>query len=157
MRSRYLVMSMAVALLLFITLVVSDTFQRYPYPWLYIFLLDLHVQLARLGLAAAALMGGVALYTGLIRKGDVTPLFRSAAYTVFATVLLSALMGAVMLTQNGRPREDAHLFYGAAGVLALPFFIFVETTAKKRPAMGVYVWGFALVIGFLLRAMMTGA
>jgi hypothetical protein len=41
-------------------------------------------------------------------------------------------------------------------VLTLPFFIFVETTAKKRPAMGSYIWGFALLVGVVLRSIATG-
>jgi hypothetical protein len=50
-----------------------------------------------------------------------------------------------------------HLIYGLAAVLALPFFIFVEVTAKKRPAMGSYIWGFAILAGVLIRSIMTGA
>ena len=42
-------------------------------------------------------------------------------------------------------------------VLALPFFIFVEVTAKKRPAMGSYMWGFAVLAGILIRGILTGS
>lgn len=150
------IIGMAFGLLLFIALVVSDTFQRYPRPWFYIVLLELHTQLARLGLVAAVLMAVSAVFIGIIRKGDVTAWFRSVAYLVFSTVLLSGLSGLVMMAQGGRPRTDGHLVYGTASVLILPFFIFVETTARKRPAMGVYIWGFALLVGGIIRSIMTG-
>jgi hypothetical protein len=42
-------------------------------------------------------------------------------------------------------------------LLSLPFFIFVETTAKKRPAMGSYIWAFTLMIAIFVRSIMTGA
>lgn len=156
-RQRRYVIGGVLALLIFLALVVLDTFRRFPQPWLYIFLFDLHYQLARLGLAVALLMAGIGVYIGIIRKGDVTPLFRSATYIVFGAMLLQALIGVVMYAQGGRPREDVHLIYGMASVLVLPFFIFVEVTAKKRPAMGSYIWGFALLAGVLLRSIVTGS
>jgi hypothetical protein len=58
---------------------------------------------------------------------------------------------------NGRPYEEVHLVYGVGAVLALPFFIFVEVTAKKRPSMGSYMWGFALLAGIIIRTISTGA
>ena len=148
---------MALGLLAFLALVVVDTLRRYPSPWLFIFLHDLHFQLSRAGLIVATLMMVIGIYIGIVRKRDVTPLFRSATYFIVATMLLESLIGLVMLTQNAHPREDVHFIYGMAAVLALPFFIFVETTAQKRPAMGSYIWGFALLAGVIVRSMMTGA
>ena len=156
-RNRYVVNALIAALLLFITLVIFDTAQRYPQVWPYIILRDLHYQLSRLGLIAAAVMAGIGVYVGIIRKGDVTPLFRYATYIIFATMLIQSLIGLAMYALQGRPAQDVHLIYGMASVLALPFFIFVETTAKKRPAMGSYIWGFGLLAGILLRSIMTGS
>jgi hypothetical protein len=156
-RSRWLIFGGVAALLGFITLVVFDTIRRVPQVWLYIVLLDLHFQLSRLGLTVAGIMVALAVYIGIIRKGDVTPLFRSATYLVLGTIILEALIGLLMVSQGGRPGQDVHFIYGMASVLALPFFIFVEVTAKKRPAMGSYIWGFGLLAGILLRSIMTGA
>jgi heme A synthase len=108
-------------------------------------------------LATAGVMVSIAVYIGIIRKGDVTPLFRSATYVVLGTIILEALVGLLMVSQGGRPAQDVHFIYGMASVLALPFFIFVEVTAKKRPAMGSYIWGFGLLAGILLRSIMTGS
>ena len=156
-RGRRLIISGVAALMVFIALVAFVTARRFPQPWLYIFLLDLHFQLSRLGLVAAVVMVSMAVYIGIIRKGDVTPLFRSATWLVLGTIILEALVGLLMVSQGGRPGQDVHFIYGMASVLALPFFIFVEVTAKKRPAMGSYIWGFGLLAGILLRSIMTGS
>ena len=148
---------MLLALFLFIALVIGDTFRRYPSPWLFIFLEDLHFQLSRLGLALAGVMAALAVYIGIMRKGDVTPLFRSATYVIVFSMVLQSLIGLAMLTQQAHPREDVHFIYGMASILALPFFIFVEKTAQKRPAMGSYIWGFTLLFGVIIRSIMTGA
>ncbi len=153
---RRLVLLLVLGLVAFLALVIYDTSQRFPQVWLYIVLLDLHFQLSRLGLAAAGVMAALGVYVGIIRKGDVTPLYRSATYVVFGTIILQAILGLVMYSQGGRPMQDVHLIYGMASVLALPFFIFVEVTAKKRPAMGSYIWGFSLLAGVILRSIMTG-
>jgi predicted neutral ceramidase superfamily lipid hydrolase len=142
----------------FITLVIWNTFQSVPMIWPYLILHDLHYHLARFTLALAGVMAGVAVYIGIVRKADVTPLFRRATYIIFGTMLIESLIGLAMyLFFNARPSQDVHLIYGMGTVLSLPFFIFVETTARKRPAMGSYIWGFTLLAGIILRSISTGA
>jgi hypothetical protein len=99
----------------------------------------------------------IGIYIGLIRHGDVTRWYRRSTYAIAGLMLFEALIGAVMYFAIGvRPGEDVHLIYGMGAFLALPFFIFVEVTAKKRPAMGSYIWGFAVLAGILVRNFMTG-
>lgn len=125
---------------------------------LYLFLQPIHYWVSRAGLATAIIMALLGVYIGIIRKGDVTPWFRRATYTVASAMAVQALIGAVMYFIIGvRPYEEVHLIYGLAAMLALPFFIFVEVTARKRPAMGSYIWGFAILAGVLIRSIMTGA
>src|SRR5690606_38893600 len=94
---------------------------------------------------------------GIVRKGDVTPWFRRGTFVVVGTMLIQALIGAVMMFGMGiEPGAPEHVIYGVGTVLALPFFIFVETTAKKRPAMGSYIWGFTLLLGVIVRSISTG-
>lgn len=123
---------------------------------LYPLLRDLHFYISRAGFAIALVMLVIAVYIGLIRHGDVTRVFRRATYAVFGLMLLEALIGLTMYLIGGRPGQDVHLIYGLGTVLSIPFFIFVETTAKKRPAMGSYIWAFALLAGILIRSMATG-
>jgi hypothetical protein len=125
---------------------------------LYLFLEGAHYWLSRVGLAAAVIMFAVGLYIGVMRKRDVTRWYRLTTYTIAGGMLLEAVIGLLLFLVIGtRPAEDVHFIYGLGAVLALPFFIFVERTAKKRPAMGSYIWGFAVLAGILVRGISTGA
>ncbi len=118
----------------------------------------LHYWLSRASLLMALLMLGAAVYIGLVRHGDVTPLFRRATYTIVGFMFIEALIGLAMYALIGaRPYDEVHLIYGMGAVLSLPFFIYVETTARKRPAMGSYIWGFAILTAIIVRLYMTGA
>ena len=119
---------------------------------------ETHFHLSRFGLAIAGVMFALALYIGNRRKGDVTPYFRRGVYVIVGTMLLEALIGLAMYMFIGaRPHDEVHLIYGMATVLALPFFIFVEVTAEKRPAIASYAWGFAILAGVIIRSIGTGA
>ncbi len=118
---------------------------------------EAHFWISRAALIIGLIMLVISIYIGLIRHGDVTRAFRTGVYAVTALMVVESALGLAMYAVGGRPYEDVHLIYGAGAVLALPFFIFVETTAKKRPAMGSYIWGFGLMAAIILRAIMTGA
>lgn len=122
----------------------------------YAFMADMHYWLSRGGLAVAAMMLAVAVYIGLIRHGDVTSWFRGITYTIVAFMVLQGALGGIMWLMGGRPGEEVHLIYGYGVVLSLPFFIFVEVTAKKRPAMGSYIWGFTMLAAIIVRTITTG-
>ena len=124
---------------------------------LYPVLRDWHYWLSRIGIIVGLVMLGIAIYIGLIRHGDVTRWFRRGVYAMVAFMVVESLIGLLMYAQGGRPHEEVHLIYGMGAVLALPFFIFVETTAKKRPAMGSYIWGFGIMTAIIVRTIMTGA
>lgn len=123
---------------------------------LYPLFTTIHYWISRVGLLVAVLMFALGLFIGLVRHGDVTHWYRRAVYTIAGVMLAQSLLGLAMYLIGGRPYEDVHLIYGLGAVLALPFFIFVEVTAKKRPAMGSYMWGFAVLAGILIRSIMTG-
>lgn len=147
-----------VALILgFIGLVLVYTFTFYEPLSPYIILRTLHNHLGRFTLVIAVGMFLIGAYIGLLRHADVTPYFRRGTYVIFGTMLFQAAGGALLyFGLNVRPADEVHLIYGAGTVLALPFFIYVETTAPKRPAMGSYLWGFALLAGIIIRCLQTG-
>jgi hypothetical protein len=124
---------------------------------IYPLILTLHYWLSRIGIAVGVVMLVIAIYIGLIRHGDVTKWFRRGTYAVVAFIGVEFLLGGLMFLMGGRPGEDVHVIYGFGALLALPFFIFVEVTAKKRPAMGSYIWAFLLMVAIFLRSIMTGA
>ncbi|MCK6577336.1 MAG: hypothetical protein L6Q98_04445 [Anaerolineae bacterium] len=124
---------------------------------LYPLLKEMHFILSRAGLILGLAMFVIAVIIGLIRHRDVTLWFRRGVYGMTGFVALEALLGLILYAAGGRPFEEVHLIYGLGALLSLPFFIFVETTATKRPAMGSYIWGFALLAAIFLRSIMTGA
>ncbi len=145
------------ATVLFVLVAFLDSFRQYGQPPLYTILVVIHWHLSRYAFAVAPLMLAIAVYTGIIRKGDVTPWFRRGVYVITGTMVFQALLGVVMMFgMGGQPLDSVHLIYGAGAALALPFFVYVETTTSKRPAMGSYIWGFLLMIGILFRAISTG-
>ncbi|MCY3936540.1 MAG: hypothetical protein OXG09_11220 [Chloroflexi bacterium] len=124
---------------------------------LYAVLRAVHRELGRLLLGLALVMALVGGYIGLLHRGDVRPWYRRLTYAIILWVASQGLLGALLWFLGGRPGEDVHIIYGFGAVLALPFFAFVEITAQKRPAMGSYIWGFTLLLGILLRSLLTGA
>jgi len=120
-------------------------------------LLTIHYWISRIGIIIGLVMLVLALYIGLVRHGDVTKWFRRGTYAVTAFIGVEFLIGVTMYAMGARPHEDVHIIYGFGALLSLPFFIFVETTARKRPAMGSYMWAFALMVAIFMRSIMTGA
>lgn len=124
---------------------------------LYLFLRDTHYWVSRIGLGAGLILFGIAFYIGVIRHGDVTVWFRRIVYLVVGLMAVQTVIGLAMYATGFRPHDEVHLVYGVGALLALPFFIYVERTATKRPAMGSYIWGFGLLAAIIVRTIMTGA
>lgn len=149
--------ALIVLLVGFVGVVLVHTLTQYSPITDYTLMQAVHNHLGRFSLAVATGMFGIAAYIGLVRHADVTPYFKRGTYVIFVTMLMQALMGFYMYFVHGaRPGDEVHMIYGIGTVLALPFFIYVETTAPKRPAMGSYMWGFALLAGIIIRCLGTG-
>ncbi len=124
---------------------------------LYLLLDALHYWLSRLAVVVTIIMFAMGFVIGILRHGDVNRYYRAAVYVIAGMLILQSLIGLIIYATGTRPFEEVHLIYGLGAMLALPFFVFVEITAKKRPAMGSYLWGFAVLLGILVRSIMTGA
>ena len=123
-----------------------------------ILLRDIHFHISRFSLVVGLGMLVIAVYIGIIRHGDVTDYFRRGTYVMVGVMILESFIGAILYFGIGtRPADEVHLLYGLGTVLALPFFIYVERTATKRPAMGSYIWGFTLLAAIIVRCIGTGA
>ena len=119
-------------------------------------LVQIHHIVGWAALVAGVALGAIALTIGVIRHRDATPHFRRGVVAVFGLVLVQGVLGALLYAMGGRPLEQVHLIYGVGAILALPFFMYIERTAQKRPAMSSYIWGGFLLAGIALRAIMTG-
>src|SRR5262245_33453014 len=107
----------------FIVISILDVYRRYEAPILLTVLKQVHFQLSRYGLGVGLVMLVIAIYIGILRKGDVTPWFRRGTYVVFGTMLIQAAIGAVMMWGIGaQPGKPEHLIYGLGTILSLPFF-----------------------------------
>lgn len=146
------------ATVIFIAVAIIDAVQRAGEFNAYLVTRAVHFQISRFSLGLALLMSLFAVFLGIVRKDDVMPWFRRGAYVVVGSLLIQALLGFILMMGFGtQPYQPEHLIYGLAAAACLPFFVFVETTAKKRPAMGSYIWGFILLMGIIVRAISTGA
>lgn len=146
------------ATVIFIAVSVIDAAQRAGEFNAYLVTRSLHYQISRYSLIVALVMAVFAVVLGVVRKDDVMPWFRRGAYVVVGSLLLQAVLGFILMMGFGtQPYQPEHIVYGLAAAACLPFFVFVETTAKKRPAMGSYIWGFILLMGIIVRAIGTGA
>ena len=144
--------------LIFLVVSVIDAVQRAGEFNAYLVTRAVHYQISRYSLAVALIMSVLAVFLGIVRKDDVTPWFRRGAYIVVGSLLLQAVLGFILMMGFGaQPYQPEHLIYGLSAAACVPFFVFVETTAKKRPAMGSYIWGFILLMGIIVRAISTGA
>lgn len=144
--------------ILFLLAVIINTFVQVNSPSLYLIMKQLHYHISRYALFIALLMFGIAIFIGLFKHADVTPYYRRGTYAVWGLMIFTSLVGSYMYFIVGtRPDEDVHVIYGVAAILALPFFIFVEKTAEKRPAMGSYMWAFFLLMGMIVRSISTGS
>lgn len=92
------------------------------------------------------------------RKHDAGPWIRKAAYTITGVIIIQVILGFTMYFQGGRPLDpDVHMVYGIGASVVLPFFVYVEMTAEKRPAIGSYVLGGLILLGLLIRGILTGS
>lgn len=127
------------------------------FPTLYPYLQAAHHTIAWTGVYVGLLMFGIGVYIALVQRRDVTVLFRRTVYVVAGVMVMQAILGTVLWFGAGaRPVGEAHWIYGLGTAVALPYFAFVEITAQKRPAMGSYLWGFAMLVAIGFRSILTG-
>ncbi|MEO0561405.1 MAG: hypothetical protein AAF125_04800 [Chloroflexota bacterium] len=117
----------------------------------------LHYNIAWTGVYVGALMFGIGLVIAVVKKRDVTVLYRRTVYFIAGTMVVQALIGTYLWVAVGaRPNAEVHWIYGLGTAIALPFFAFIEITAEKRPSMGSYVWGFGMLVAVGFRSILTG-
>src|SRR5688572_3802861 len=76
----------------------------------------------------------------VFRKKDVTPWLRQIAYFLSGLIFLQGILGSILYARGSRALEpDIHLVYGLGISLIMPFFIYIERTAEKRPAVGAFI------------------
>lgn len=124
---------------------------------LYDTLHSIHYTLSRVMIGVAIALFVLAFIQAQ-RKRDAGPWIRKAAYAITALVITQVVLGFMMYFQGGRPLEpDVHMVYGIGASVVLPFFVYVELTAEKRPAIGSYILGGLILLGLVIRGIFTGS
>lgn len=123
---------------------------------MYDVILSVHYVLSRLLLISGLSLFLIALIQAQ-RKKDAQPWLRKLTYVITGIITLQASLGFIMYFDGGRPLDpDIHMVYGIGAMLVLPFFVYVEMTAEKRPAIGSYVLAGLILAGLIARGILTG-
>ncbi len=124
---------------------------------MYLFFHTVHHHMAWTTVYAGLLLFGVTFYLSVFAKRDVTPLLRRTVYVFIGAMVMQALIGVWLLLVVGvQPAAEVHWIYGMGAALSLPFFVFIEVTAEKRPSLGSYIWGFGMLAAVAFRSILTG-
>ena len=120
----------------------------------------------RLGVAmiAFALILAVWGTAGYLRTKSISPAFRSSFLLLIALTAVQGLVGAIALTQNGRPKEILHVVYGIFAVLFLPgLYLYAgrgtqtedpKNRAREAAFLAIACWVVLIAYG---RGFMTGS
>ena len=120
----------------------------------------------RLGVAMIAFALVLAVWgsVGYLRTKSISPAFRSSFLLLIALTAVQGVIGAVALTQNGRPKEILHVVYGIFAVLFLPgLYLYAgrgnraekpQDRAREAAFLAIACWVVLIAYG---RGFMTGS
>jgi len=116
-----------------------------------------HASLANTALlfcAAMAIWG----FWRFFRGQGLSSSFWGAAIVAELLILVQGVLGVVLWFAGNRPlRGGVHWLYGAALALAIPLVYTYTKGRQDRPDMLLYAVGFLIMVGLVLRAMVTGS
>lgn len=118
-------------------------------------LVDIHNRLANTALFFTIIMALWGIWRYFRRQG-VDGSYWGALVIAEILYLVQAAVGAYLWLSGARPGQLIHLLYGVFSILIVPG-VFVYTKGdEQRRAMLIYGVSFLLMIGIILRALMTG-
>lgn len=119
-------------------------------------LVEFHARLANTTLIFVALMALWGFWRFFRRQG-VSPSYMGALVVAELLILAQGLVGVLLWLGNatGRP-GNVHWIYGFALALAVPLVYSYTKGRNERPEMLLYAVAYLIMIGLVLRAMVTG-
>lgn len=99
---------------------------------------------------ACGIVGGWGLIGAILRRGP-GRYFPFARGTAITTMLIQVLAGVYLFTNEVRPPDGFHVFYGVVIVFTLTLAYLYRTTMERRPAL-TYGVLLLFVMGLGLRA-----
>lgn len=119
-------------------------------------LVEIHARLANTTLLFVSLMA-IWGFWRFFRKQGLSPSYLGALVMAELLILAQGLVGALLWLGNplGRPGY-VHWIYGLALTLAVPLVYSYTKGRNERPEMLLYAVAYLIMIGMVLRAMVTG-
>jgi hypothetical protein len=120
-------------------------------------LTEIHDSLASTALFFCAIMA-IWGFWRFFRKQGLTSSFWGAAVVAELLILAQGALGIILWISGDRPSRGAvHWLYGAALALAIPLVYTYTKGRQERPEMLLYAVAFLVMVGLVLRAMVTGS
>ena len=116
---------------------------------------EVHSRLANTALLFCAIMAVWGLWRFFRRQG-VDGSFWGALIIAELLILAQGGTGAYLWISGLRPVRNLHLLYGIVSALAVPLVYVFTKGRDERPEVLMYGVAFLILIGLLLRAMVTG-
>jgi hypothetical protein len=120
-------------------------------------LVEIHARLASTALLFSALMALWGFWR-FFRKQGVGSSYWGAAVVAVILLLAQGALGMILWFAGAVDQRPGyvHWLYGAALALALPLVYSYTKGRQERPEMLLYAVAFLIMIGLVLRAMVTG-
>jgi hypothetical protein len=118
---------------------------------------EIHASLANTSLLFCAAMAVWGFWRFFRRQGLASS-YWGAAIVAELLILAQGALGIFLWFGGDRPSRGAvHWLYGAALALAIPLVYTYTKGRQERPDMLLYAVGFLIMVGLVLRAMVTGS
>jgi hypothetical protein len=118
-------------------------------------LVEIHARLANTTVLFCVIMALWGSFRFLRKKG-VTGSYWGATVIAEILILLQGVLGIYLWIISLRPDRGIHPLYGVVTALAIPFVYVFTKGREDRPEMLMYSVAFLMMIGLLLRAIVTG-
>jgi CDP-diglyceride synthetase len=116
--------------------------------------IDVHAGLANAVLIFCVIMAIWGSWR-FLRKQGLNGSYWGALVIAELLVLVQGVLGAFLWFSGQRPAQGIHIMYGIVSALAVPVVYFYTKGREERPEMLMYSVAFLVLIGLILRAMVT--
>ena len=115
---------------------------------------EVHARLANTALFFCVIMAIWGSWR-FIRKQGVNSSYWGALVIAELLILAQGALGAYLWISGHRPAQGIHIMYGIISALAIPGVYFFTKGREERPEMLMYGVAFLVLIGLILRAIVT--
>ena len=118
-------------------------------------LVEIHARLANTTLLFVGIMAVWGIWR-FWRGNGLSSSYWGAMIIAEILILFQGGLGAYLWISGLRPDRSLHLLYGIVTALAIPAIFMYTKGREERPEMLMYTVGFLIMVGLVLRAIVTG-